>query len=115
MEEPLTINMFADDRLLDSPKIYRKKLCGSGFNFVRIEPNGTVVRCGSGVELGNILLKTVAFLDGPKPCDTVYCPYFCEKYTSSRFVTQDQNKQDVGDFFWSLKKWRDSQRQKARN
>ena len=32
-----------------------------------------------------------------------------------RFVTQDQNKQDVGDFFWSLKKWRDSQRQKARN
>jgi len=32
-----------------------------------------------------------------------------------RFVTQDQNKQDVGNFFWSLKKWRDSQRQKARN
>ena len=115
MKEPPTINMLTDDRLLDGPRIYRGKLCGSGFNFVRIEPNGAVIRCGSGVELGNILLKTVAFLDYPKPCDTVYCPYFCEKYTSPRFVPQDQNKQDVGDFFWSLKKWRDSQRQKAGN
>ena len=111
MAETATIDMFADDRLLDSPRIYHGKLCGSGHNFVRIEPNGTVVRCGSGVQLGNILLKNVAFLNAPKPCDSFYCPYFCEKYTSPPIVPAQQTKRDVGDLFLILKAWRDSQRE----
>jgi len=110
MEETATIDMFADDRLLDSPRIYRGKLCGSGHNFVRIEPDGAVVRCGSGVQLGNILLKNVALLNVPKPCDSFYCPYFCEKYTSPPFVPAQQTKRDVGDLFQILKGWRDTQR-----
>ena len=111
MEETATIDMFADDRLLDRPRIYRGKLCGSGHNFVRIEPNGAVVRCGSGTQLGNVLLKNVAFLNAPKPCDSFYCPYFCEKYTSASFVPAQQTKRDVGDLFLILKAWRDSQRE----
>ena len=111
MGEAPTINMLADHRLLDSPTIYRGKLCGSGHNFVRIEPNGAVVRCGSGIQLGNILLKNVAFLKGPKPCDSFYCPYFCEKYTSPRLIPAQTTKREVSDFFLSLKTWRDSQRQ----
>ncbi len=111
MAETPTIDVLSDDRLLDPPRIYRGKLCGSGHNFVRIEANGAVVRCGSGMQLGNILRKDVAFLSGPKPCDSVYCPYFCEKYTSSRFVPIQENKRDIGDFFLSLKTWRDSRRQ----
>ena len=110
--ETPTIDMFADDRLLDSPKIYRGKLCGSGHNFVRIEPDGTVIRCGSGMQLGNILQKNAAFLDGPTPCDSVYCPYFCEKYTSPPFVPEQTTRREIGDFFLSLKNWRDSRRQR---
>lgn len=85
MGEPATINMFADDQSLKSTLTYRGKLCGSGHNFVRIEPDGTVVRCRAGQCLGSILLKNVRLLRAPKPCDTSYCPYFCEKYTSPRF------------------------------
>lgn len=111
MGETATIDMFTDDRLLDSPRIYRGKLCGSGHNFVRIEPDGAVIRCGSGMQLGNILLRNVAFLTAPKPCDSFYCPYFCEKYTSPPFVPAQETKRDLGDFFLTLKTWRDSQRQ----
>jgi MoaA/NifB/PqqE/SkfB family radical SAM enzyme len=111
MGEPATINMFADDHLLNSTTIYRGKLCGSGYNFARVEPDGAVVRCGSGIPLGNILLKNVRLLGAPKPCDSVYCPYFCEKYTSAQFVPAQKTKRDVDDgFFLTLKAWRDSQR-----
>jgi MoaA/NifB/PqqE/SkfB family radical SAM enzyme len=86
MGEPATIDMFSDGRFLSSTGDYRGKLCGSGYNFVRIEPDGTILRCESGKRLGNILLKKVSFLSAPKICDTSYCPYFCEKYTSPQFV-----------------------------
>lgn len=96
MGEPATIDLLADARFINSIGDYRGRLCGSGYNFVLIEPDGTVVRCGSGKHhgkskifrkrFGNILLKNVSFLLAPKPCDTSYCPYFCEKYTSPEFV-----------------------------
>jgi hypothetical protein len=86
MGEPATIDMFADARFLSNTGNYRGRLCGSGYNFVRIEPDGRVVRCGSGKRLGNILLKNASFLRAPKACGTSYCPYFCEKYTSPHFV-----------------------------
>lgn len=90
MGEPATIDMLDDGRFLSSTRSYRGKLCGSGYNFARIEPDGTVIRCGSGKRLGNILLKNVSFLRAPKACDTVYCPYFCEKYTSPQFAHRQQ-------------------------
>ncbi len=86
MKERPTIDIFSDSRFLDRLIDYRGKLCGSGHTFVRIRPDGTVVRCGSGQSLGNVLKRDVQFLTRPQPCDTSYCPYFCEKYTSPPFV-----------------------------
>jgi MoaA/NifB/PqqE/SkfB family radical SAM enzyme len=111
MGETPTINMFADDRLLDNPRIYHGKLCGSGHNFVRIESDGAVIRCGSGMQLGNILQKSVVLLNASKPCDSFYCPYFCAKYTAPPFVPVQQTKRDVGDLFLRFKALRDSQRE----
>lgn len=86
MGEPVSINMFSDDRFLNGIPQYLGKRCSSGSKFVRINPDGTVTRCGSGEELGNIRLKNVRLLSAAKPCDTSYCPYFCEKYTSPQFA-----------------------------
>ena len=90
MGEAPTIDMFADGRFLSSTGNYRGKWCGSGYNFVRIQADGTVVRCGSGKHLGNILLRNVRFLRAPKKCNTSYCPYFCEKYTAPRFARMQE-------------------------
>lgn len=86
MGEPASIDIFSDDRFLNGIPNYWGKLCGSGYNFLRIDPDGKVLRCGSGERFGNILLKNVRLLSAAKLCDTFYCPYFCEKYTSPRFV-----------------------------
>jgi MoaA/NifB/PqqE/SkfB family radical SAM enzyme len=86
MGETPTLNLLADGRFFGNYRRYRGKLCGSGFNFVRIEPDGAVLRCGSGESLGNTLAGNVRLLKAPKLCDTTYCPYFCEKYTSPPFV-----------------------------
>jgi MoaA/NifB/PqqE/SkfB family radical SAM enzyme len=88
MKEPPTIDMFSDGRFLGGSRNFRGKMCGSGYNFVQVGPDGAVIRCGSGEQLGNILQKTVRLLSSPKPCDTVYCPYFCEKYTSPPFMNE---------------------------
>ena len=93
MGEPATIDMFADARFLDNIGNYRGKVCGSGYNFVAIEPDGTVVRCGSGKRLGNVLWGTLRLLRAPRACDTAYCPYFCEKYTSPKFVREQESEQ----------------------
>jgi hypothetical protein len=86
MSEPPTIDILADGRFLNKLRNYRGKLCGSGYNFVKIEADGTVVRCGSAMRLGNILEKNVGFLTAPTRCDSAYCPYYCEKYTSPRYT-----------------------------
>jgi MoaA/NifB/PqqE/SkfB family radical SAM enzyme len=91
MNEPATIDLFQDERFLDRIPSYRGKLCGSGYNFVRINPDGSVICCGSKKCLGNLLYKKVKLWNAPKPCNTSYCPYFCEKYTSSqRLLRSDQ-------------------------
>jgi MoaA/NifB/PqqE/SkfB family radical SAM enzyme len=86
MGEPPTIDMFSDGRFLNNRSLYWGRVCGSGYNFVRIDPDGMIVRCGSGQRLGNILRKDIRLLSAPLPCDTSYCPYFCEKYTSTQFA-----------------------------
>jgi len=86
MAEPPTINMFRDERFLRGIPDYRGSLCASGSKFVEIEPNGDVFRCGSGQMLGNVLKKSIRLLSHAQRCDTSYCPYFCEKYTSPPFA-----------------------------
>lgn len=86
MGEPATIDMFADARFVEQLQDYRGRVCGAGYNFVSIEPEGLVVRCGSGQTLGNILKQTVKLRRAPSPCDATYCPYFCEKYTTPEFA-----------------------------
>ena len=86
MNELATIDLFTAERFLDGIPSYRGKLCGSGYNFVRINPDGSVIRCGSRKRLGNLLRKKVKMWNAPKPCNTSYCPYFCEKYTSSQLL-----------------------------
>jgi MoaA/NifB/PqqE/SkfB family radical SAM enzyme len=77
-----TVNPLTDCRLLTRSSNYIGKMCGSGHTFVRVEPDGTVLRCSSRIHLGNILQKNVRFLPTPMPCYSRYCPYYCEKYTS---------------------------------
>ena len=86
MDERPTIDIISDGRFLDGIPDYRGRLCGAGHNFVRINPSGNFFRCGTRQPLGNILLRKGRLLKGPQPCDTHYCPYFCEKYTSDPFV-----------------------------
>jgi len=86
MGEAPTIDPCADDALLEPLRDYRGLPCGSGHTFVRIDPDGTVLRCGSGEQLGNLLAGTLRLRDQPTPCDTSYCPYFCAKYTQPRFA-----------------------------
>ena len=87
MGESATIDMLSDGPYLKSKNDdYRGKLCGSGYNFVKIEIDGTVVQCGAGRSLGNILLNNVTFQRAPQACETSYCPYFCKKYTSPQFT-----------------------------
>ena len=86
MAEAPTINMFADERFLRGIPNYRGSLCASGSKFVEIEPNGDVFRCSSGQMLGNVLKRNIKLLSSVRRCDTSYCPYFCEKYTSPPFA-----------------------------
>jgi MoaA/NifB/PqqE/SkfB family radical SAM enzyme len=81
INEPPSINMFSDYLFLNGVKDYHGRLCSAGYRFVKITPEGNVVRCGLSTAFGNILLKNVRLWDAPKPCDTSYCPYFCEKYS----------------------------------
>lgn len=85
MVEAPTIDLFSEHVMLDARRRYRGRLCGSGYNFVSITSNGTVLRCGSGRRLGNILAGDLEFLAAPAPCDAEYCLYFCNKYTSDPF------------------------------
>ena len=84
MGETPTIDMFSD-HFLDGVPDYRGQLCGSGHNFVKIDSSGDVLRCGSNQFLGNLLRRDVRLFQQPRPCDTHYCPYFCEKYTLPQF------------------------------
>ncbi len=40
MSEPATIDLFLEERFLKGIPSYRGKLCGAGYNFVRINPDG---------------------------------------------------------------------------
>jgi hypothetical protein len=95
MGEPPTIDMVNDGRFLEGYPDYRGWMCGSGYNFVQVREDGSVLRCGSGERLGNILQRTVRLLSAPKQCNAWYCPHFCEKYTSPRFSATSIERVDA--------------------
>lgn len=68
---------------LRSTPDYRGRLCSAGLEYVKIEPDGRVERCGNGTPLGNLLDRTLQLASGPAPCDRSHCFYVCEKYTNS--------------------------------
>ena len=88
--------LFDDSRIAERPSIdaptgrnflrglaeYRGRLCNAGMEYVKIEADGRVDRCGDGVQLGNLLDRTVQFATAPAPCDRRHCFYVCEKYTA---------------------------------
>lgn len=80
--EPPTIDPFADEAFVEGVPDYRGRQCAAGSRFVRIDPRGAVKRCGA-TALGNLLDGTFARWLQPKPCDTSYCFYFCEKYAAT--------------------------------
>ncbi len=86
MGEAATIDLFTEASLVDGPRDYTGQLCASGSRFVRIEPDGSVFRCGTTEPLGNLLDGTLSLLPSPRACNTNYCPYFCEKYTQPQFL-----------------------------
>lgn len=85
-----------DDNILERPSIdaptgrnfrrglpdYRGRPCNAGMEYVKIEADGRVDRCGDGVPLGNLLDRTVQFAAAAAPCDRRHCFYVCEKYTA---------------------------------
>jgi MoaA/NifB/PqqE/SkfB family radical SAM enzyme len=60
---------------------HRGELCTAGRDYVRIEANGRVERCGDGPSLGNLLTGGVRFATGPAPCDRRHCFYVCDRYS----------------------------------
>jgi MoaA/NifB/PqqE/SkfB family radical SAM enzyme len=78
-----SIDMFKDDDLLDGEPSFAGQSCDAGHRFVRIDPAGEVIRCGGPTRYGNVLAGTFKRAKGPKPCNTRYCVYFCQKYAKS--------------------------------
>ncbi len=77
-----SINILTDRHCLDFGNDFSNIPCSAGSRFIRVLPNGDLRRCRTEEEFGNLLKGTARLLDGPRPCDSLYCPYFCRKYTS---------------------------------
>ena len=79
-----SIDVLSDDDLLDGPPNFRGRPCSAGERFVQMSMDGEVRRCNpERSSMGNLLQGTVRFAEGPKPCDTNYCVYFCQKYAAA--------------------------------
>ncbi len=76
-----SVDLTRGRRYLRGNRNYRGRMCTAGQEFVRIDPNGDVRRCGDGPSMGNLLTGPVQFADEATPCDRSYCFYFCEKFT----------------------------------
>ncbi len=82
MPERPSIDLAADEAVLDAIPSFRGKMCAAGQSFVRIQPNGDVFRCSTRTALGNVLNGTLSLRATPAPCNTGHCFYFCRKYTA---------------------------------
>lgn len=82
VSERPTVDVFRDDEFLEGEPTFTGQACDAGRRFVRIEPNGDVLRCGPPL-LGNLLDRTFVPRRRAAACDTRFCYYFCEKYTAT--------------------------------
>ena len=96
MGEAPTIDLYTEAGLIEGRRDYSGRLCASGSRFVRIEPDGSVFRCGTTETLGKLLENNLRLLTAPRPCDTSYCPYFCEKYTRPEFLDARVERAEPG-------------------
>jgi MoaA/NifB/PqqE/SkfB family radical SAM enzyme len=77
-----TIDVFSDDAILRGEPYFRGLSCEAGHLFFKVETSGEIVRCSPSRSYGNILNGTFVRGEGPTPCDTNYCFYFCQKYSA---------------------------------
>ena len=77
-----TIDVFSDDTILHGEPHFGGLSCEAGHLFFKVETNGEIVRCSPSRSYGNILKGTFVRGEGPTPCDTSYCFYFCQKYSA---------------------------------
>ena len=75
-----TIDMLHDDDHVDGVPSFGGTSCDAGHLFVKMMPNGDVMRCGKD-KLGNLLERSFKPRRRPAACDTEYCYYFCKKYS----------------------------------
>ena len=77
------IALTQDREHLTAKPSYLGQLCAAGRDFIRIEPDGSVHRCGiAGPPMGNILRGDWKPKRKAKPCDRSYCFYECEEFTA---------------------------------
>jgi MoaA/NifB/PqqE/SkfB family radical SAM enzyme len=83
---------------------YHGQMCTAGRDFVRIDPNGEVRRCGNGPLMGNLLTGPVQFADAATPCDRSHCFYFCEKFTRRAAQQEWQRAHPIAAFAKRVKR-----------
>ncbi|MEW6753064.1 MAG: radical SAM protein [Candidatus Latescibacterota bacterium] len=81
--ESLSIDLRHDAVLVDGIPEFRGRPCQAGSRFVRVLADGTVTRCDNTTVLGHVGRNELRLADGPTPCDTRSCPYFCLKYSQA--------------------------------
>lgn len=59
---------------------FRGRPCGAGSSYARVLPDGGIVRCAGGGELGNILSRNYSFREGPEPCPFPECGCMGENF-----------------------------------
>jgi MoaA/NifB/PqqE/SkfB family radical SAM enzyme len=93
-DEQPSIDMLHDDEFLDSGEPnFEGVMCDAGDRFVRIDPDGHVLRCGPVDMGGNILAGTFIRRGRAEPCNTRHCYYFCLKYSHQQ--TGDAAKEGI--------------------
>ena len=114
MTERPSVDMFRDDELLEGEPTFTGMSCDAGYRFVRIEPNGDVMRCGP-PHLGNLLAGSFKPRQTSAVCDTHFCYYFCRKYTDTALVSSSTSQTTIEEIhvapqhfarrLFSLKRW----------
>lgn len=76
-----TVDPTVDRHFLDGFPSFSGTSCSAGKNFVRIDPDGRIYRCGKNTQIGDIHKNEINLFLEPRPCDDKACPYMCLRYT----------------------------------
>jgi len=89
-----TVNPLLDKYFLDGFPDFSGVTCSAGKDFVRIDPDGNIYRCGKHSLIGNIFERTLQLYDSPRPCDDNTCPYMCIRYTGLSIADAQKRPKD---------------------